>query len=155
MKAKIVLIITISVFCFFFFGCPSVKEKVATPAFEPEGGTYSSIQSVRITCPTSGAIIYFTTDGSNPTTESAKYYDSTGVFMFGGTLKAMAVKEGYENSDIAEATYTINYDNFTNKFPWTRFLGGIEDDTVKDMAIDNIGNIYIVGATKNSFSSYG
>lgn len=158
MKSKLLMVLLILSLLFIFTGCPptedqiEIKEKVATPTFEPQGGTYSSIQSVRITCSTSGAIIYFTTDGSNPTTSSAKYDDSTGVFMLGGTLKAMAVKEGYENSDIAEATYTINYGTLTNKYPWTRFLGDSNDDDVKDMAIDNDGNIYITGKTKNSLS---
>ena len=39
---------------------------VATPAFSLAAGTYIGAQSVTISCATSGATIYYTTDGSTP-----------------------------------------------------------------------------------------
>ena len=48
----------------------STPTPVATPTFSPDGGTYSSAQSVSISCATSGASIYYTMDGSTPTTPS-------------------------------------------------------------------------------------
>ena len=44
--------------------------KVATPALSVAGGTYNQPQTVTISSATTGATIYYTTDGSTPTTAS-------------------------------------------------------------------------------------
>jgi hypothetical protein len=48
----------------------------ATPTFSPAGGTYASAQSVTIGTTTPSATIYYTTNGSTPTTSSAVYTGS-------------------------------------------------------------------------------
>jgi glycosidase len=79
---------------------------VATPTFSPAPGTYSSTQSVTLSDSTSGASIYYTTDGSTPTTSSTKY---TGAITVSSTetFNAMAAASGYNNSAVASGTYTI------------------------------------------------
>ena len=79
----------------------------AMPSFSPAPGTYSSAQSVTISDATAGATIYYTTDGSTPTTSSTVY---TGPFAVNSTatIKAIAVAPGFANSAVATATYTIN-----------------------------------------------
>lgn len=79
---------------------------VATPAFAPAAGTYSSAQTVAISDPNSAATIYYTTDGSIPTTSSTEYAGPITVSS-SETLKASAVSAGYSNSAIASAAYTI------------------------------------------------
>ena len=79
----------------------------ATPVFAPPAGTYSTTQSVTITDATSGATIYYTTNGSTPTTASTKYTAAISVSST-ETIKAIAVATGYANSAVASATYTIN-----------------------------------------------
>jgi hypothetical protein len=81
-------------------------EKVATPTFTPAAGTYSSTQNVTIECETDGATIHYTTDGSEPTTDSP-VYSSAITLSEATTIKAIAVKEGWINSATAEATYTF------------------------------------------------
>jgi uncharacterized repeat protein (TIGR03803 family) len=78
----------------------------AKPVFSPVAGTYTSAQSVTITDATSGATIYYTTDGSTPSASSTKY---TGAIPVSSTetLQAIAVAAGDTNSPVATATYTI------------------------------------------------
>ena len=78
-----------------------------TPTFSPAGGTYTEAQNVTISCATSGATIYYTTDGTTPTTNSDVYSSAIPVSVT-TTIKAIAVASGYNNSEVATATYTIN-----------------------------------------------
>ena len=78
---------------------------VRTPTFSPDGGTYTSPQSVTISCATAGAVIYYTTDGSTPTASSTKYTAPVTVSE-SLTLKAIAVKDD-DKSNVATASYTI------------------------------------------------
>ena len=48
-------------------------EKVTIPTITPNGGTYSSVTIVTISCPTEGSQIRYTTDGSEPTLSSLVY----------------------------------------------------------------------------------
>ena len=81
-------------------------EKVATPTFTPAAGDYDAVQNVTIDCSTVGATIHYTTDGSAPTASSATYSSAIEVSAT-TTIKAIAVKDGMSDSDVASATYTI------------------------------------------------
>ena len=79
---------------------------VATPTFTPAAGEYNEPQEVVISCTTADATIHYTLDGTEPTVESAVYETPISIDVT-TTVKAMAVKEGYDNSAVAEAVYTI------------------------------------------------
>ena len=80
--------------------------KVSMPTFSPAGGTYSSPQNVGLTCATSGATIYYTVDGSEPSSASAVYSSPISVSE-STTVKAKAFKSGMTDSDTASAAYII------------------------------------------------
>jgi len=82
-------------------------DTVAEPTVNPAAGTYTSAQSVTLACSTSGASIYYTTDGSAPTVSSTLYSSPVNISAT-TTLKAIAVKDGMTNSGILTAMYTIN-----------------------------------------------
>ncbi|MCR4837049.1 MAG: chitobiase/beta-hexosaminidase C-terminal domain-containing protein, partial [Bacteroidaceae bacterium] len=54
-------------------GSGETPTTVSTPTFSPAGGTYTTEQTVTISCATSGATIYYTTDGTTPSAASTKY----------------------------------------------------------------------------------
>ena len=81
---------------------------VASPTFSPREGHYTESQTVTISCETEGAVIYYTTDGrTEPSTESTPYNGSI-IVSETTTIKAIAVKEGMNNSDVVTQTYTIS-----------------------------------------------
>jgi hypothetical protein len=79
---------------------------VAAPVFKLAGGTYNSTQQVEITCATTGAMIYYTTDGSIPAKDSLKYTGPVEVAK-NLTIKAIAIKDGMNDSPVSEAAYVI------------------------------------------------
>jgi hypothetical protein len=81
---------------------------VETPTFSPGGGVYVNHQTVTISCSTEGAHIYYTSNGSEPTTSSDLY---NGSFTINQTtvLKAKAFKSGWTPSATATDTYTIAF----------------------------------------------
>ena len=87
----------------------TIKGTVATPAFSVEPGAVNSGTEVTITCSTEGAKIYYTTNGSEPTASSTEYAGAISVTP-PMTLKAIAVKDGMNNSAVASASYTIKPD---------------------------------------------
>ena len=110
------------------FGCSNgidypVKETVATPEFSVESGEVDSGTSVTITCATDGAKIYYTKDETEPTAESTEYTDAISVTP-PMTLKAIAVKDGMNNSAVASVSYTI----YTPKYSVGDFV--LKDKTI-------------------------
>ncbi|MCH8487423.1 MAG: chitobiase/beta-hexosaminidase C-terminal domain-containing protein [Candidatus Cyclonatronum sp.] len=74
--------------------------------FSPAGGEYVNFVSVSLLSPTDEAAIYFTTDGSEPTTAST-LYTSPILVEATTTIKAIAAASGLENSLVNERVYEI------------------------------------------------
>jgi hypothetical protein len=79
----------------------------ATPTFSPGSGTYTTTQSVTIKDSTPNASIYYTTDGSTPSTGSTLYSGPIKVAT-SQTIQAVALAPGFSQSDVGLASYTIN-----------------------------------------------
>jgi hypothetical protein len=77
-----------------------------SPIFNPPGGAYAASQSVSIASGSSGATIYYTTNGTTPTTASTVYNGPITVNA-SETLEAIAVASGYGPSAVGTAAYSI------------------------------------------------
>ena len=82
------------------------KLTVAAPVFKPDGATsFRGTQMVEIYCATPGASIYYTTDGTTPTSTGTIYSGAISLTST-TTIKAIAVKADMNDSAVAEATFT-------------------------------------------------
>jgi len=79
---------------------------VATPVYSPPAGAYKVAGYVTITDATKGASIYYTTDGTPPTTSSTLYLGPIKVSA-AETIKAIAVAAGYSPSAVGVAAYSL------------------------------------------------
>ena len=81
-------------------------KKVETPTFSIADGTTVILgTNVELATATEGANIHYTTDGSNPTLSSTTYSAPISIDA-NMTIKAIAVKANWDDSDIESATYT-------------------------------------------------
>ena len=89
-----------------FYRVRSLTGTVATPSFDPPGGTYTNALSVTISCSTPGATIRYTLNGSEPNESSAVYSNPINLTAY-ALIMAKAFKTGWESSPTAMAGYTI------------------------------------------------
>jgi chitobiase/beta-hexosaminidase-like protein len=79
--------------------------RAATPTFDPPGGTYlAGPVLVSISSASPEVTIYYTTDGTTPTTSSTQYGGPI-LVVLGTTVQAIAVRAGWSQSAVASATY--------------------------------------------------
>ncbi|MBK9501156.1 MAG: chitobiase/beta-hexosaminidase C-terminal domain-containing protein [Leptospiraceae bacterium] len=86
-------------------------ETVAMPTLNPAAGTYDTAQTIALSTKTSGATIYYTLNGSMPTTASTQYTTGIAITVGGSTttIQAIAVKAGMIDSNITSGTYVMNF----------------------------------------------
>ncbi|MGA7693673.1 MAG: chitobiase/beta-hexosaminidase C-terminal domain-containing protein [Candidatus Sulfotelmatobacter sp.] len=79
-----------------------------TPGFSPFPSTYTRAQTVTLSDSTSGATVYYTTDGSTPSATNGTRYAGPFTVATTTTIKAVAVGTAfYGSSAVATGTYTI------------------------------------------------
>jgi sugar lactone lactonase YvrE len=131
---------------------PSTSQMVATPTFSPAGGIYTSNQSVTMSDSTSGAVIYYTTDGSVPTTSSTQYTGPVTV-SGNGTMEvilAIGTLSGSSDSGLAAGSYKISHIITTVAGNGTSGYSGDGNPATNaklaspaGIAMDSSGNYYI------------
>ena len=84
----------------------SAPDVASPPSFSPVAGTYTAAPSVVLSDSTPGATIYYTTDGSKPTTSSTRYSAPLKISST-TTVRAIAAASGFVGSGVVSATYTI------------------------------------------------
>jgi N-acetylneuraminic acid mutarotase len=116
----------------------------ATPQISPNSGTYTSVQTISIIDSTPNASIYYTTDGTTPTTASTLYSGPLTVNS-SQTIEAIAVANGYANSGVTSAQYIINLPP-----PGFTFTASSSSLAVK---FGGTGTITLTATPQNGFSA--
>lgn len=88
----------------------AVPDTVKAPTFSEQSGEVEKGTKVTLESETDDAKIYYTIDGTVPTTASTEYTAAISIDS-AMTIKAIAVKEGMVNSKVSEASYTIKVAN--------------------------------------------
>ncbi len=127
--------------------------RTATPTITPETGTYTSPQAVTITCATPGSTIYYTTDGSWPTTYSTRY---TGPITITSTttIKAFAIAKGYLTSPTGEANLLMNTQDEPPRLRRNPFTDVKPSDWFFTAVLDGHHQGLFSGTSETSFSPH-
>jgi hypothetical protein len=97
------------------FKAAAAATTAARPTISPASGSYTSPRTVTMSCSTPGSTIYYTTNGTTPTSGSTFY--KTGFSQtIPATLEAICEASGYTNSAVATNVYT-------SPGPWTHVMG--------------------------------
>ena len=85
---------------------PTPSTKVATPTFSPATWAEGATLSLTMSISTDGATIYYTTDGTTTPTSESTEYTAAITLSSTTTIKAIAIKDGMTDSDVATQTFT-------------------------------------------------
>lgn len=89
------------------YGLLNQTSQAAAPEITPDGGSFAIPQSVTLSTATASASIYYTLDGSTPTTSSTPYTGPITISI-DTTLNAIAAASGYTQSPVSSATFTFS-----------------------------------------------
>ena len=86
---------------------PPPIEQVSKPSFNLTPGYYATAQFISLSTSTSGALIYFTTDGQTPSTSSMVYSEPIHIWKLAGKkIQAIAVREGMLDSEVLAGVFS-------------------------------------------------
>ena len=129
----------------------TIAEPCATPTFSVAAGEVNKGTTVTLSCATDGATIYYTNNGSTPTTSSFEYSGAIAIYT-ATTIKAIAIKDGYANSEVASATYTVR-DYAALPFNYNSGCSSITD--TPGLTQNGLGSDYSTTNTKLKFDGTG
>ncbi len=82
-------------------------ETVSVPKVSKEPGSVLAGTEISLSCDTENVTIYYTLDGTTPSKKNGRIYKSPITLGQSLTLKAVAVKDGMYDSEVAEYEYLI------------------------------------------------
>ncbi len=87
----------------------SYSFKVATPTTTTNSGAYATAQTMTLSAATPSSTIFYTDNGQDPATHSSRIqFTQPIVVSQSQTINAVAVRDGFINSDLLTRTFTIN-----------------------------------------------
>jgi hypothetical protein len=98
--------------------------QASAPTYFPIGATYTSAQQVTLNDVTPNAAIYYTIDGSTPSTNSNLYGGAITVGSGSETINSITVASGYSPSSVSSASYIVNLTEPQAAIPTFSPLGG-------------------------------
>ena len=142
---------------------------VATPTFSPDGGVFNEEKDVTVDCSTPDAVIYYTTDDSEPTEDSPVVVSGESIHLSEtATLKARAFADGMDPSEIKSADFKfligvldippaefnalVDLYNSTNGPGWTNNANWLTDDPGWFGLIIEDGHVTGIDLTNNVLS---
>lgn len=120
----------------------NVKPKVNKVEISEE--YLSGTTNVKLSCSTEGAKIYYTLDGSTPTKDSKRYYNSYIQITEKTYIRAVAIKTGYKNSSIVKKK--INVKSYIDS-PVNRIVDTDDDAIVEGAKIRCAATYHAESAT--------
>ncbi len=126
-----------------------LAQQVATPTFIPGSGTYSSAVTVTLSDATDHAAIYYSTDGTDPgkTSTTSALYSGPITITSSTTIKAIATRNGFSDSAIASATYTI-----ASATPTAYTVGGTISGLSGTVVLQDNGSADLTATADGSFT---
>ncbi len=97
----------------------------AAPAFSPAPGTFSGPVVVTLSSKTSGATLYYSTDGSSPSRQKSPIYKGPITLGSSVTLKAIAFKSGFRASPVTSGVYKVSAPPPPSETGGTLFLASL------------------------------
>ena len=131
-------------------GVPGIAEE---PVFSVAAGIYTAEQSITIEIP-EGSKVYYTLDGTVPTEASTQYTGAIKAAAGVTTLRAIAVKSGWFDSDVVTATYIVHIEGSESDYKDHKpSLPVISIVTDPDYLFGSVRGIYVAGADYESKSN--
>jgi regulation of enolase protein 1 (concanavalin A-like superfamily) len=113
---------------------------LAPPVLTPNGGTFYNQVAITLQPPDNNASIYYTLDGSLPTTHSLLYAGALNLTT-NATLAATAFETGYDNSIAASALFLVQPLRFTSE--------GFSNGVFQLQLLGSVGSNYVLQASTN------
>jgi glucose/arabinose dehydrogenase len=134
--------------------------QTATPVFNPSSGPLTNGTQIAITCETPKSVIYYTVDGSSPTTNSFVYSGPVALFDTNGpaTLSALASTPGHLDSLTQTASFgLLDYEKTVvttlagqSTAGFSNAVGGLAMfSNPQGICIDKSGNLYVADTGNN------